>query len=55
MKDKYTSQKKYIATLKQVSLKIKPEIYDAFREKCLLNGTTPTTELRKFINEYISK
>ena len=51
--DKYKTQKKYIAKLKQVPLKIPVETYESYRDACERNGTKPVTELRKFIDEYI--
>lgn len=36
-------------------LDLKPDILEAFKEKCATNGTTPTTEIKKFIAEYIGK
>jgi len=50
---KYAAQKKYIAKLKQIPLKIPVETYEAYRLACERNGTKPVTELRKFIDEYI--
>lgn len=50
---KYTAQKKYIAKLKQIPLKIPVETYESYRTACERNGTKPVTELRKFIDEYI--
>lgn len=35
-------------------LDLRPEILDAFKNECKKNGTTPTTEIKKFIAEYIS-
>ena len=35
-------------------LDLKPEILDAFRAACAANGTTPTTEIKRFISEYIA-
>ncbi|MBK5244270.1 MAG: hypothetical protein JJE18_04465 [Eubacteriaceae bacterium] len=51
--DKYEAQKKYIAKLKQIPLKIPPETHEAYRAACEKNGTKPVTELRKFIDKYI--
>ena len=30
----------------------KPEVLNEFREKCKENGTTATTEIKKFVNDY---
>lgn len=35
------------------SLDFKPEVLNAFKEKCSANGTTPTTEIKKFVAEYL--
>ena len=35
-------------------LDLKPEILEAFKAKCKENNTTPTTEIKKFINSYIA-
>lgn len=35
------------------SLDFKPEVLNAFKEKCAANGTTPTTEIKKFVAEYL--
>ncbi|PKM71217.1 MAG: hypothetical protein CVU92_09560 [Firmicutes bacterium HGW-Firmicutes-17] len=50
---KYVAQKKYLAKLKQIPLKIPIEKFDAYRDACEKNGTKPVTELRSFINNYI--
>ncbi|MCD8147777.1 MAG: hypothetical protein LUD84_10985 [Clostridiales bacterium] len=34
-------------------LDLKPEVLEAFRAACKANGTTPTTEIKKFIAGYI--
>lgn len=34
-------------------LDLKPDTLEAFRGACAANGTTPTTEIKKFIAEYI--
>lgn len=33
-------------------LDLKPDVLEEFKEKCKANGTTPTTEIKKFIAEY---
>ncbi|MEG0378700.1 MAG: hypothetical protein RR614_09515 [Eubacterium sp.] len=53
--DKYKKQKKYLNKLSQFPLKVKPEMLEAFKKKCAENETTPTAELKKFIEEYIKK
>ena len=34
-------------------LDLKPDVLDAFRAACAAEGTTPTTEIKKFIASYI--
>lgn len=34
-------------------LDLKPDVLDAFKKACHLNHTTPTTEIKKFIDHYI--
>ena len=48
-KDKYVAQKKYMAKLKKFCFRLPPEEWEAFRESCERAGSTPTTEIRKFI------
>lgn len=33
-------------------LDLKPDVLEEFKEKCKANGTTPTTQIKKFIAEY---
>lgn len=33
-------------------LDLKPDVLERFRRACANNGTTPTTEIKKFITEY---
>lgn len=54
-KSKYTRQMIYNRkTYVRFPLDLKPEILEAFKAKCKENNTTPTTEIKKFINFYIS-
>lgn len=53
---KYTSQQKHLRTkYVRFPLDLKPEVLDAFKAKCDIMGTTPTTEIKKFINNFISE
>ena len=36
-------------------LDLKPDVLEKFKEVCAKNGTTATTEIKRFINEYISE
>lgn len=55
-KPKYSSQAKHLREkYVRFSIDFKPDVLTAFKEKCKANGTTPTTEIKKFIAEYLSK
>lgn len=52
---KYTAQQKHLRSkYVRFPLDLKPEILEILKEKCAAAGTTPTTEIKKFINSYIS-
>jgi len=52
-KSKYVKQMKHIkATYSRFQFDLKPELLQAFKDKCKENGTTPTTELKRFISAY---
>ena len=52
---KYSSQIKNLRkNYVRFPLDLKPEILDAFRAACAAHGTTPTTEIKRFISEYIA-
>lgn len=51
---KYTAQQKHIRkTYVRFPIDLKPEVLESFRAACKANGTTPTTEIKKFISDYI--
>ena len=51
---KYSSQIKNLRkNYVRFPLDLKPEVLDAFRAACAANGTTPTTEIKRFISDYI--
>ena len=53
---KTAAHQKYLRkTYVRFPLDLKPEVLDKLREVCKKNGTTPTTEIKRFINEYISE
>lgn len=53
-KDKYNAQKKYRKkNYKQFNIDFKPYIFDKFVSVCKKNNTKPTTEIKKFVEEYI--
>lgn len=54
MAGKYESQQKYNRkTYVRFPLDLKPEVLAAYRAACEANGTTPTTEIKRFIAAYI--
>lgn len=55
-KNKYTSQIKNLRkNYVRFPLDLKPDILEAYKEACKNNNTTPTTEIKKFIQNYIEK
>jgi len=36
-------------------LDLKPDVLEAYKAACKANGTTPTTEIKKFIAAYIAE
>ena len=36
-------------------LDLKPDVLEAYKAACNANGTTPTTEIKKFIAAYIAE
>lgn len=53
---KYARQAAYNRrTYIRFPLDLKPEVLEAFKSKCKENGTTPTTEIKRFISDYISE
>lgn len=56
MPGKYEAQQKYNRkTYVRFPLDLKPEVLEAFRAACAKNGTTATTEIKKFIAQYIEE
>ena len=54
-KKQYLAQEKHIrSNYVRFPLDLKPEMLEAFRSKCHENGTTPTTEIKKIITQYIN-
>lgn len=52
-KSKYARQAAYNRkTYVRFPLDLKPDVLEAFKAKCAANGTTPTTEIKRFITEY---
>ena len=51
---KYAAQQKHLrAKYVRFPLDLKPDVLEAFKLKCKENGTTPTTEIKKFISSYL--
>lgn len=51
---KYTTQIKNLrSNYVRFSLDFKPDLLAAFRDACEKNGTTATTEIKRFVKEYI--
>lgn len=55
-----TEESKYKSQIKHLNekyvrfpLNLKPDILESFKEACAYNGTTPTTQIKKFIEEYV--
>ncbi len=53
MENKYAAQKKHLRThYVRFSLDLRPEVLEEFKAICARRGTTPTTEIKKFIDSY---
>lgn len=53
---KYARQAAYNRkTYVRFPLDLRPDVLEAFRAACAANGTTATTEIKKFIAEYIER
>ena len=56
MAGKYDAQQKYNRkTYVRFPLDLKPEVLEAFKTACAKNGTSATTEIKKFIARYIEE
>lgn len=55
MPAKYESQIKNLRkNYVRFSLDLKPDVLEAYRAACAANGTTATTEIKRFISSYIA-
>lgn len=55
-KSKYAQQIKSLRkNYVRFPLDLKPDVLERFRRVCAKNGTTPTTEIKRFISEYCEK
>ena len=49
----YSAQEKHIRThYVRFPLDLRPEVLETFKKVCADNGTTPTTEIKRFIAAY---
>lgn len=56
MTSKYEAQIRHIEShYVRIPLNVKPEVAAAFKAACKANGTTPSTELKRFIDEYVNR
>lgn len=56
MAGKYESQQRSLRkNYVRFSLDFKPDVLDAFRSACAASGTTATTEIKRFVNQYIAE
>lgn len=54
--NKYKAQMKHIKNnYKKFHIDFKNETFDKLQEICKKNGTTPTTEIKKFVDLYIKE
>lgn len=54
-KNKYSRQIKYRKNnYRQFNIDFKNEVFDKFVALCKKNNTTPTTEIKRFVDEYIN-
>lgn len=52
---KYQAQQRYNRkNYVRFPLDLKPDVLEAFKTACTANGTTPTTEIKRFIAGYIA-
>ena len=54
-KDKYAAQKRYMAKLKEVRVKMNAEKYEAFKAAAHENGTSIHRLITDFVDEYLKK
>ena len=53
MEKNYSAQQKHIRkNYVRFPLDLRPEVLEEFKRICKQNGTTPTTEIKKFIDDY---
>lgn len=52
-KDKYTTQKKYLSTQKQLRVWIDPQKYEALKTKATQNGTSVYALVNQWVDQYL--
>lgn len=56
MAGKYESQQRNLRkNYVRFPLDLKPDMLEAYKAACAANGTTPTTEIKRFIADYIAQ
>lgn len=51
----YAAQKKHLRShYVRFGMDFKPEVLAQFKAACAQNGTTPTTEIKKFVAQYLA-
>lgn len=54
MTSKYKPQQKHIREhYKRLPIDLRPDVLEEFKAKCQAAGSTPTTEIKKFIDQYL--
>ncbi len=54
--NKYSAQQNHLRNkYVRFSLDFKPDVLEEFKAACEKNNTKPTTEIKKFVAEYIKK
>lgn len=54
-KDKYTTQKKYLSTQKQLRVWIDPAKYEALKQKVQKNGTSIYALVNGWVDQYLQE
>ena len=54
-KDKYSTQKKYLASRKQLRVWLSPEKYDALQEKARTEGTSIYALVNHWVDAYLQE
>lgn len=54
-KSKYSTQKKYLSSQKQLRVWLSPEKYDALKEKAHTEGTSIYALVNRWVDEYLQE